>query len=233
MKTAKKTKFIVAISGILAFCLVGFAAFSAYISDYYRADEKAVSIQNKANVIKTEEGYFLSSDANIDTALIFYPGAKVEFNAYLPLLDGLCEQGLSCYLVEMPFHLAFFGINIADEIIKKNPQIEHWYIAGHSLGGAIASSYASSHATQIDGLILYAAYPNGDYPLGNTLTIYGSLNTSVEEKIDYTDNVVKIEGGNHAQFGNYGKQDGDVDATISQEEQQRIAIEETIRFIFE
>ena len=30
-----------------------------------------------------------------------------------------------------------------------------------------------------------------------------------------------IEGGNHAQFGNYGAQDGDGRATISAEDQQR------------
>ena len=43
--------------------------------------------------------------------------------------------------------------------------------------------------------------------------------------IDYTQNVTVIEGGNHAQFGNYGKQKGYRDATISREEQQDIAVE--------
>lgn len=38
--------------------------------------------------------------------------------------------------------------------------------------------------------------------------------------MDYTENVVEIEGGNHAQFSNYGPQKGDLPATISTEEQQ-------------
>ena len=42
----------------------------------------------------------------------------------------------------------------------------------------------------------------------------------MEDHIDYTENVVEIEGGNHAQFGNYGPQKGDLPATISAEEQQ-------------
>ncbi|MDW7658981.1 MAG: alpha/beta hydrolase [Bacillota bacterium] len=37
--------------------------------------------------------------------------------------------------------------------------------------------------------------------------------------------LVLIAGGNHAQFGNYGKQRGDPDASISSEEQQNIAVE--------
>lgn len=69
------------------------------------------------------------------------------------------------------------------------------------------------------GLILLGAYLYSDYPPAGTLTIYGSLNQSEEDKIDYTENVVEIEGGNHAQFGNYDPQKGDALAVISAEEQ--------------
>ncbi len=69
------------------------------------------------------------------------------------------------------------------------------------------------------------AYLYGDFPAENALTIYGTFNTSVAEKITYTENIAAIEGGNHAQFGNYGKQKGDSDAAISWEEQQNIAVE--------
>lgn len=228
-----KRRLTITASVALALILVCASAFFLYVGDYYRADERALAVKEKPNVSRTEEGYLLSSNENSEVALIFYPGAKVAFDAYLPLLNGLCEQGVTCYLVEMPFNLAFFGMNAADEIIKSNPQIERWYIAGHSLGGAMASSYASANPDKVEGLILYGSYPSGDYPIEKTLTVYGSLNTSVAERIDYTENVVVIEGGNHAQFGNYGKQDGDAEATISAEKQQEIAIEETIRFIFE
>jgi hypothetical protein len=45
------------------------------------------------------------------------------------------------------------------------------------------------------------------------------------------ENIVVIEGGNHAQFGNYGKQKGDPDATISREEQQDKAVEAIKEFL--
>ena len=88
------------------------------------------------------------------------------------------------------------------------------------MGGAMASQFASEHQDEIDGLILLGAYIYGDYPDEKTLTVYGSLNQSVEDHIDYTENIVEIEGGNHAQFGNYGPQKGDLPATISAAEQQ-------------
>ena len=95
----------------------------------------------------------------------------------------------------------------------------------------MASQFASEHLDEVDGLILLGAYLYGDYPPEDTLTIYGSLNQSVEAKIDYKENVVEIEGGNHAQFGNYGPQKGDLPATISAEEQQAQTVEAISNFI--
>ncbi|PKM69584.1 MAG: carboxymethylenebutenolidase, partial [Firmicutes bacterium HGW-Firmicutes-18] len=138
---------------------------------------------------------------------------------------------ITCILVKMPFNMAIFNSNAAERIIDQFPEIKNWYIAGHSMGGAMASNYASKNQDKIKGLILMGAYIYGDYPDEKALTIYGTFNTSVAEKIDYTKNIVVIEGGNHAQFGNYGKQKGDPDATISREEQQDIAVEAIKEFL--
>ena len=73
----------------------------------------------------------------------------------------------------------------------------------------------------------------GDYPDEDTLTIYGSFNQSVEDNIDYTENIVEIEGGNHAQFGNYGMHKGDPPTEISAEEQQKQTVEAIEAFLAE
>ena len=194
---------------------------------------KAVEAQNKAQIsqlISQAEAY-LKEHYDKDYYQAVEASAKVEAAAYLPLLDQLRQTGLTCILVEMPFHLAIFDVNAAEDVMSQFPDIRHWYIAGHSMGGAMASQFASEHPDEVDGLILLGAYLYGDYPPADTLTVYGSLNQSVEDKIDYTENVVEIEGGNHAQFGNYGPQEGDLPATISAEEQQAQTVEAISDFI--
>lgn len=223
MKKRLKVVFIM----ILSFVILLGIAFLIYASDYYRADDAANAVLQSETITQVEDNLILLSPTTPgDTAIIFYPGAKVEYFAYLPLLEKIEQRvGITCILVKMPFNMAIFDPSVADDIIAQFPDIKNWYIAGHSMGGAMASDYASKNKDKVKGLILLGAYIYGDYPAENALTIYGSFNTSVAEKIDYTQNVTVIEGGNHAQFGNYGKQKGDRDATISREEQQDIAVE--------
>lgn len=95
----------------------------------------------------------------------------------------------------------------------------------------MASSYAANHKDKVKGLILLGAYIYGDVSPENALTIYGTLNSNLEKNINYTENVVIIDGGNHAQFGNYGEQKGDPPATISREDQQNIAVKAILDFI--
>ena len=216
----------------LAVLAVLTGGFLWYASDYYRAEDTALAVLAQEDGITVRDNLtILSPSYPTDTAVIFYPGAKVEGAAYLPLLDQLRQTGVTCILVEMPFHMAIFDPYAALDVIPQFPEIRHWYIAGHSMGGAMASQFASSHPDQVDGLILLGAYLYGDYPPEDTLTIYGSLNQSVEDKIDYTENIVEIEGGNHAQFGNYGPQKGDLPAEISAEEQQRQTVETIQSFL--
>lgn len=218
---------------IISLVIILGGAFLIYASDYYRADDIAsAAMQNEAIIQVQDNLIILSPTTPGDTALIFYPGAKVEYFAYLPILKKIKQSsGITVILVKMPFNMAIFNANAAERIIDQFPEIKNWYIAGHSMGGAMASDYASKHQDKVKGLILLGAYVYGDYPAENALTIYGTFNTSVAEKINYTENIVVIDGGNHAQFGNYGKQKGDPDATISSEEQQNIAVEAIKEFL--
>ncbi len=217
----RRKKWLIAGGIVLLILAILAGAFFWYVSDYYRAEDVALEVMTQDNGISVQDNLTILSPSHpTDTAIIFYPGAKVEAEAYLPLLDQIRQTGVTCILVHMPFHMAIFDANAAEDVMAQFPEIQHWYIAGHSMGGAMASKFASEHPDQVDGLILMGAYIYGDYPDDKTLTIYGSLNQSVEDHIDYTENIVEIEGANHAQFGNYGPQKGDLPATISAQEQQ-------------
>ena len=213
-----------------------------YVNDYYHTDENVQEyLQKKDSVSVTEmsDGLYLDGPGD-NAAMIFYPGAKVEYTAYLPLLSDLAEQGIDCFLIKMPCNLAFFGQNKAKKIMDSY-EYDHWYLSGHSLGGAMAASYASGHLESLNGLVLLAAYPTKSLKSDSfsVLSLYGSedgvLNMEKMEEgkaympVDYAE--VCIEGGNHAQFGNYGEQKGDHAADISREEQQAQTVEAILKMM--
>ncbi len=226
-----KKNFIIIV--LLTILVVAILSVSVYLIVPFPVDDVAQSILYESdNVIVNENITTITGDESSTTAIIFYPGAKVESIAYLPLFEKIVNStGVTCFLVEMPFNLAIFDQNAASEIIDMHNEIENWYIAGHSLGGAMASSYASDNLQIIDGVIVMGAYVYDDFPKENSLTIYGTFNSNIANGIDYTDNIVVIEGGNHAKFGNYGPQPGDPDGTITYEEQQTITADAVNTFL--
>lgn len=224
------------LGGLGALILIFAAVFFLYVSDYYRADTatKTAFDHAVAGQSITEENDMVIFHAGNDdgSALIFYPGGKVEFTAYYPLLAKIADQGITCVLMKMPFHLAVFASDAADKVYEELPEIKNFYIGGHSLGGAMASSYMTKHQDNISGLILLGAYIYGDIKPSKALTMYGTNDLVINRsKITYEENVQMIEGGNHAYYGNYGEQKGDGTATITQDDQQNIAANAIVEFI--
>ena len=65
-------------------------------------------------------------------------------------MHSLAEKGVFTVLVTMPGNLAVLDMNAADGICEQYPEIESWYMAGHSLGGSMAASYISENADNFD-----------------------------------------------------------------------------------
>ena len=237
----KKLKIALYIILALIIVIAGFAVW--YVNDYYHADSSVNALLNgtdDVNVSKIDNGLFLDGPGN-DTALIFYPGAKIEYTSYLPLFMDLADDGVDCFIVEMPCNLAFLGMDSADSIRENNNySYGKWYLSGHSLGGVMASYYGINHIDEFDGLILLASYPAEDLGNMSVLSIYGSndktLNKETYDKskglMDYNLTEYVINGGNHAQFASYGNQSGDGVATISPENQRKQTEKEILEFIY-
>ena len=237
-----KKKIIFSIIIVLILSLVGGTVY--YINDYYHAEETAVSLITtpKENVAVTEEnGVFTFKPQNATKGIIFYPGGKVEAESYSPLMNSLAKEGILSVLVTMPGNLAVLDMNAADGICEQYPEIESWYMAGHSLGGSMAASYIAENSKDFDGIILLASYSTVD--LSNSglevLSIYGSNDgvLNMEKYKECKTNLPEdfsefiIDGGCHAYFGAYGEQDGDGEAEITREQQIEITVNEILEFV--
>ena len=204
-----------------------------YMCTYSKAEDVDKYLKNSTLVkVQKSKNEYLFDGPGTKNLMIFYPGAKVDEKAYSPLLHTLASLGIDCYLTKMPFHMAIFNINKANDVIKNN-KYDNYYLSGHSMGGAMAASYVSKTTYDIKGLVFFAAYSATDLKAKeelNVLSIYGSNDgvlqmKKLEKGREYMPNSyseIVIDGGNHAQFGSYGKQKGDKDATISPQEQLSI-----------
>jgi len=231
--------------GLAVVIVIAAGSFFWYVSDYYKATAAAIkALQSDGSVTITETDdaiTFAPNGEDPEEGVIFYPGGKVETEAYAPLLRRLAEADLLVVIVKMPFHLAVFDADAAEAIMAQENGVEDWYLAGHSLGGVMASSFAADQSDEVAGLIFLASYPSGDltdvpFPV---LSIYGSedevLNresyAEAQGKLpdDYTE--IVLDGGNHGQFGDYGPQEGDGTASFSADQQQQQTVEAILAFI--
>ncbi len=172
--------------------------------------------------------------------LIFYPGARVAPEAYSVGLKAVAETGIKVWNVKMPLNFAVFDSKAADKIIAAHPEITSWAIAGHSLGGAMACSYAKD-SSKINTLIFWAAYCDKSFDLSNNssiqvVSISGDQDgLATPEKVAATKafapsstKYIVIKGMNHAQFGAYGEQSGDNPAKISSADATKAVIAATL-----
>lgn len=239
----KKHRIVLGAAAVLILIL---GAMLFYLTSYAEAMQEALyamKSDDKVEVIDGKTILFKPKTMTTKTALIIYPGGKVDPKAYAPLARGIAEQGVQAVIVKMPFNLAIFGANRAMKVIEQNKDIENWYISGHSLGGVMAARFAKSHEADIDGLIFWAAYPEKASDLSASslpiMSIYGSEDgMTTPGKISDTMHLlpsstmwVSITGGNHSQFGWYGFQKGDNQAKITRDEQQKEIMEATMQLI--
>ena len=200
-----------------------------YLNIYYKASKSSyeyLKSSNDVKVVKIDDGYFFDGPSE-EKAIIFYPGAKVESEAYAKLMYNIALNGYDCFLLNMLFRIAFLGSNKASNIMNKY-EYDNYYLAGHSMGGVVAANYVYKNSDNVKGLLLLASYSTKkiDDEI-KMISIYGDkdgvLNmNSYKNSFKYNSKQFKeviIPGGNHANFGDYGFQKGDNESDISMDEQ--------------
>lgn len=227
---------------VLLVLLVGFAGFYVWATTTYGPSEELKATVNLDEALYKKA---LVMEPTLEqqngVGIILYPGAKVENAAYAYYANGLKDAGYTVIVPEMLFNFALFSANRAETYKEKYPEIEQWIIGGHSLGGVAAAMYAAEHT--VDGVLFLGSYPSKSADLSKealpVLSIYAEKDglTSLAD-IEATKSLLpnttvyaEIKGGNHAQFGMYGEQKGDLQADISAFDQQEKMLELTLKWL--
>lgn len=192
------------------------------------------------------------------TGILFYPGGLVTPQAYIPTLQELVALGYPVVILKVTGNLAINSIGKAKHYRSAVPSVRRWVLSGHSLGGAVACRDIQRDPSLYEGVVLWASFPGNAGSIadwrGAALSIWGEFDR-LTERADIEENKVnmpnaqvvdwtnfptqptggttlyyEIKGGNHAQFGDYGPQNGDGKATITRTEQQALIVEAMQRF---
>ncbi len=192
---------------------------------------------------------FEPSSQDETIGFIIYPGALVDPRSYAPFAHEIARGGFLTVIVKMVNDIAIGeSVQRATKIISDYPEIHKWAIGGHSMGGFGACVYTKEHTENIDGVVLWAAYPSDIAKLDDkrikAVSIYGTndglatldeINDSRMDLPPYTQ-WVEVAGGNHTQFGWYNTdpypiQPDDNPADITRQEQQNIIVQATVDFL--
>ena len=217
--------------------VVAFGAGAWYVNDYYHADDVAMEVvadksgaADGVEVRQLEGNKIAFVPTQTRAGLVFYPGAKVQPEAYAPLMEHCARRGILCVLLKPTFNLAILDMDAAAGVREQFPEVGTWTIAGHSMGGVAAADYLHRHEGDFDGIAFLASYPAADLTGfgGKAVSLAGTEDhvlkregyEAARAKLPASSTEQAIDGGNHAYYGNYGEQAGDGTARISRESQQ-------------
>lgn len=175
----------------------------------------------------TGDRWFAFGPASSAVGVILYPGARIDADAYAPAARDLAEAtDARVVVVDPPFDVALLAVDAATAVRADHPDVDRWVVGGHSLGGVAATRYAAASPDDVAGVLLWASYPASGDPLPGDLAA-ASVTGDRDEVLDRTayddarallpadTEFVELAGVNHAQFGAYGAQPGDGEATVS------------------
>ncbi|WP_069998467.1 alpha/beta hydrolase [Streptococcus agalactiae] len=198
---------------------------------YFNTYQASPLARRIAKTATNHKNYLLfRSKGKVKTNIIFYQGALVEEEAYSQLARDLADKGYNTYILKTPLNLPVLSPHKAKTIINQN-HLTNVYLAGHSLGGVVASQNAK--VAPVRGLILLASYPSRKSDLSHKKLRVLSITASndhilnwekyeeAKKRLPNSSTFRTIVGGNHSRFGNYGHQKGDGKATLSHKSSEK------------
>jgi len=235
--------------GFIGILIAGICIWGVQWATYARPPlpEAIEALGSDSLVTVTQEQWltFTPVDSELKTGFIFYPGGRIDPRAYASLARAITAEGYLVVIPTMPINMAIFDTDAADEIIAQYPDIEHWAIGGHSVGGTAAAIYTDIHPEIIEGLAIWASYPADSTDISDMdipiISIYGSreegvTDESVSERahlLPEDTRYIVINGGDHHQFGSYEINPEEHLATIPRASQHEQILQATLALLAE
>jgi hypothetical protein len=210
------------------------------LADRAQAGARAALAADARVSVTRGNGYWTFLPASPAAAgLIFFPGALVDPVAYAPLTRAIAEAGYAAVLIEIPNRAAFGGAQSPKVFGRAHAAaadigLQRWVAAGHSRGGVVTANLVRAGFPGLRGAVLIGTTHPRDFSLAGTsiaiTRVLGTRDTVADaykqdrtrSNLPLSARIVRIDGGNHSQFGYYGFQPGDWPATITRDEQQAI-----------
>jgi hypothetical protein len=224
---------------LIAVLLLLFLVTSAYVHFAFQPVGVSADLSSDAvvQVIDRPDALvFQPTNDRGDTGLMFYPGCPVPPEAYAVLAHRIAEKGYPVFVMHVPYLCATADDQQQQLFAATRAVIasshRHWVLAGHSRGALHASRLLSEQPAVVDGLVLIGTTQPREVNLSSlsipVTKIYATLDglAPTDEvkanafRLPPSTRWVRIEGGNHRQFGSYRYQLFDPSATITRAAQQ-------------
>lgn len=202
----------------------------------------AVTVRNHSDTLE-----FLPT-APARTGLVFLCGSGIAADAYAPLLRPVADAGYVVVIVRLPWRFAPLEQHREDALHRVDAamrahedDVSRWVLAGHSLGAALCCRRVRTSTDRLQAVVLIGTtHPKrtdlSDLQLPVSKIIGERDGIAPPERVDANRHLlpestqwIRIEGGNHSQFGHYGHQLFDGRATIDRAAQQAVVREELLR----
>jgi hypothetical protein len=215
-RTPLYARIIAAVLGVVLVAVLGFIIWAETPLGPAPDAIAALESGNSVTVARTAAGWEFAPDADGQVGIVFYPGGRVDARSYAPLARALAEQGYLVVITPVTLNLAVMSPNVGDRA---------------------RDAHAAARPGEYAALVFLAAYPPDGTDLreavGKVASVYGDRDPGLKmENVNSTKSLLptdsvftQIKGANHAQWGSYGPQPGDMSATIGPAEQLSYAID--------
>lgn len=206
------------------------------LSYYNKAFPEALEIAN--DMQKVDGDYYFYGETNV--GFIIFSGAKTDERGYSYIAKLLNNKGHTVVIPKIKFHMSILEEQHGLDIINKNPQIDKWFLIGHSLGGLPISQIASKQPAKLEGIAFLASYMIINLSDTNISAIRITASEDeimnkkkMEENLNYLpkdSESIEISGANHTGFSATNSLSRDGKATMTWKEQQEYTVKLILDF---